>query len=173
MRYLTRGRGEVGERDVSPQRLVHYRNTWYLDAWCHTREKLLRFALDAIEDATALETKAKEVSLKQVEADMDGGYGIYAGAKRRWATLSFQAQAAQWVSREEWHPEQRGQWLAEGTFELQIPFTDETEIVMDILRHGNQVLVLAPDSLAERVANQLETAATQYRASSHAKRVPS
>ena len=172
MRYLTRGRGEVGERDVSPQRLVHYRNTWYLDAWCHTREKLLRFALDAIEESVALETKAKEVSLKQVEADMDGGYGIYAGAKRRWATLSFQAQAAQWVSREEWHPEQRGQWLAEGTFELQIPFTDETEIVMDILRHGNQVLVLAPDSLAERVANQLETAATQYRASSHAKRVP-
>ena len=164
MRYLTRGRGEVGERDVSPQRLVHYRNTWYLDAWCHTREKLLRFALDAIEEATALETKAKEVSLKQVEADMDGGYGIYAGAKRRWATLLFAAQAAQWVSREEWHPEQRGRWLAEGTFELQIPFVEETEIVMDILRHGNQVRVLAPDSLAERVANQLETAAMQYRA---------
>jgi predicted DNA-binding transcriptional regulator YafY len=35
LRYLTRGRGEVSERDVSPQRLVHYRNTWYLDAWCH------------------------------------------------------------------------------------------------------------------------------------------
>ncbi len=172
MRYLTRGRGEVSERDVSPQRLVHYRNTWYLDAWCHTREKLLRFALDAIEQAEALETKAKEVPLKHVEAEMDGGYGIYAGAKRRWATLSFQAQAAQWVSREEWHPEQRGQWLAEGTFELQIPFTDETEVVMDILRHGNQVRVLAPDSLAERVAQQLETAATQYRTSSNAKRVP-
>lgn len=85
------------------------RNTWYLDAWCYMREKLLRFALDAIEEATALEAKAKEVSLKQVEADMDGGYGIYAGAKRRWATLVFAAQAAQWVSREEWHPEQRGQ----------------------------------------------------------------
>jgi hypothetical protein len=30
----------------------------------------------------ALDTKAKEVPLKQVEAEMDGGYGIYAGAKR-------------------------------------------------------------------------------------------
>lgn len=171
MRYLTRGRGEVSERDVSPQRLVHYRNTWYVDAWCHTRARLLRFALDAIEEAAALDTKAKEVPLKQVESEMDGGYGIYAGAKRRWATLSFQAQAAQWVSREEWHREQRGQWLAEGTFELQIPFTDETEIVMDILRHGNQVRVLAPDSLAERVAEQLEAAATQYRNPSRAKSV--
>ncbi len=61
MRYLTRGRGEVGERDVSHQRLVHYRNTWYVDAWCHTREKLLRFALDAIESAETLETRAKDV----------------------------------------------------------------------------------------------------------------
>lgn len=173
LRYLTRGRGEVSERDVSPQRLVHYRNTWYVDAWCHTRERLLRFAMDAIEEAAALEAKAKDVPLKQVESEMDGGYGIYAGAKRRWATLSFQAQAAQWVSREEWHPEQRGQWLAEGTFELQIPFTDETEIVMDILRHGNQVRVLAPDSLADRVAEQLEAAATQYRSPSKAKSVPS
>jgi predicted DNA-binding transcriptional regulator YafY len=103
MRYLTRGRGEVSERDVSPQRLVHYRNTWYVDAWCHTREKLLRFALDAIETPRPGDP-AKEVSLKQVEAEMDGGYGIYAGAKRQWATLAFSAQAAQWVSREEWHP---------------------------------------------------------------------
>lgn len=172
MRYLTRGRGEVSEREVSPQRLVHYRNTWYLDAWCHTREKLLRFALDAIEKAVALETKAKEVSLKQVEADMDGGYGIYAGAKRRWATLLFAPQAAQWVSREEWHPEQRGHWLAEGAFELQIPFTDETEVVMDILRHGSQVRVLAPDSLAERVGGQLEAAATLYRTSPKPTRSP-
>jgi predicted DNA-binding transcriptional regulator YafY len=163
LRYLTRGRGEVSERDVSPQRLVHYRNTWYLDAWCHTREKLLRFALDAIEDAQELDTKAKDVALKQVEADMDGGYGIYAGAKRRWATLLFAAQAAQWVSREEWHPEQRGKWLADGSFELQVPYVDETEIVMDILRHGNQVRVKGPEVLANRVAKQLETAAVQYR----------
>ena len=51
MSYLTRGRGEVSSREVSPQRLVHYRNTWYLDAWCHAKERLLRFALDAIESA--------------------------------------------------------------------------------------------------------------------------
>ena len=42
MTYLTRGRNEVSERDISPQRLVHYRNTWYVDAWCHSRERLLR-----------------------------------------------------------------------------------------------------------------------------------
>jgi predicted DNA-binding transcriptional regulator YafY len=162
MKYLTRGRGQVSERDVSPQRLVHYRNTWYLDAWCHTKERLLRFALDAIESAAALEAKSKEVSLKQVEADMDGGYGIYGGAKCQWARLVFQPQAARWVSREEWHPEQRGRWLDDGSYELEVPYSNETEIVMDILRQGEQVKVSSPASLAKAVTERLAAASAQY-----------
>ena len=163
MRHLTRSRAETSERDVSPQRMVHHKNTWYLDGWCHRTDSLRRFSLDAIEHAELLETKAKEVAAKTLEAEMDGGYGIYAGAKRHWAKLVFGAQAAQWVSREEWHPEQRGHWLADGSFELQIPYVDETEIAMDILRHGSQVRVQAPESLAKRVASQLQLAAEQYR----------
>ena len=162
IRYLTRGRGEISERAVSPQRLVHYKNTWYLDAWCHSRERLLRFALDAVEGADALETKAKEVPLKQVEAEMDGGYGIYAGAKRHWATLVFQAQAAQWVSREEWHPDQAGKRLGDGRYELKVPYSSDTEIIMDILRHGDHVFVVLPDGLRKSVAARLSSAVHQY-----------
>ncbi|WP_310384163.1 helix-turn-helix transcriptional regulator [Roseateles sp.] len=162
LRYLTRGRATVSERDVSPQRLVHYRNTWYLDAWCHSRDKVLRFALDAIEAATTLDAKAKEIPLKQVQAEMDGGFGIFAGEKRQWATLVFQEKAAQWVSREEWHAEQQGVWLTDGTYQLKVPFVHETEIVMDILRHGNQVRAVAPANLVAAVAKALTEAAGQY-----------
>lgn len=162
MRYLTRGRGEVTDRVVSPQRLVHYRNTWYLDAWCHTRERLLRFALDAIQEASAQETKAKSVPLKQVEAEMDAGYGIYAGGQRHWAILEFTAQAAQWVSKEEWHPEQRSRWLPGGGFELSVPYTEDTEIIMDILRHGDHVKVVSPASLTELVRGRLALALARY-----------
>lgn len=163
LRYLTRGRGEVSERDVSPQRLVHYRYTWYVDAWCHAREQLLRFALDAIESAETLDTKAKEVPLKQIQAEMDGGYGIYAGAERQWAHLVVTPQAAQWISREQWHPDQRARWLEDGRFELEVPYSDETEIAMDILRQGDQVEVLAPLSLVSQVHGRLEAAAEKYR----------
>lgn len=162
LRYLTRGRGEVSERDVSPQRLVHYRNTWYVDAWCHSRERLLRFALDAIESAEPLDSRAKDVPLEQVKAEMDGGYGIYAGAKRKWATLAFDAVAAQWVAKEEWHPEQRARWLEGGVYELTVPYADETEILMDVLRHGDQVRVLAPASLVDSIRTRLESACRRY-----------
>ncbi|MBX3636197.1 MAG: transcriptional regulator [Rubrivivax sp.] len=162
LRYLTRGRGEVSEREVSPQRLVHHRNTWYLDAWCHSRERLLRFALDAIEAATALDTPAKELPLEEVEAAMDAGYGIYAGADRQWARILVTPKAALWISREQWHPDQRGRWLDDGRYELEVPFSDETEIAMDITRQGDRVEVLGPPSLVAEVQRRLEAAAAQY-----------
>ena len=162
MRYLTRARGEVGEREVSPQRLVHYRNTWYLDAWCHSRERLLRFALDAVQEASVLDSRAKDVAMRQVQAEMDTGYGIYAGGTRQLALLRFSPQAAPWISREEWHPEQQGRLLDDGSWELSLPYMDETELVMDLLRQGEQVQVLAPDSLRLTVQRRLAAALAVY-----------
>ena len=162
LRYLTRGRGEVGEREVSPQRLVHYRNTWYLDAWCHSRERLLRFALDAVQEAHVRPTRAKDVALRQVQAEMDGGYGIFAGGTRQQALLRFSPQVAPWISREEWHPDQEGRLLDDGSWELRLPYVDETELVMDLLRQGEQVQVLAPDSLRQAVRQRLAQALAAY-----------
>lgn len=162
MRYLTRTRGEVSQREVSPQRLVHYKNTWYLDAWCHQRERLLRFALDAVQEATLTEQRAKDVAMRQVEAEMDQGYGIYAGGTRQMAVLQFSPQAAPWTSHEEWHPDQHGRWLPDGGWELTLPYADETELVMDILRQGEQVRVIAPASLRQAVQRRLAAAAAQY-----------
>ena len=162
LRYLTRARREVSERDVSPQRLVHYRNTWYLDAWCHRVDGLRRFALDAIEQAVLLPTKAREVAAKRVEAEMDAGYGIYAGGVQQWALLRFNTQASQWASREEWHPEQQGRWLPDGRFEMRLPYVDNTELLMDVLRQGDEVQVLEPPALVEAVLARLRAAAAVY-----------
>ena len=165
--YHTRGRGTRSQRIISPLRLVHYRSTWYLDAWCHRTDALRRFALDAIEQARVLEQRAKEVATKLIEAELDGGYGIYAGGhggkERRWATLHFDRTAAQWASHELWHPEQRGRWLDDGRFELVVPYVDDTELVMDILRQGEQVEVVDPASLKRAVRARLEAAVALYR----------
>jgi predicted DNA-binding transcriptional regulator YafY len=162
LRYLTRSRGQSSEREVSPQRLVHYRNTWYLDAWCHRTQGLRRFALDAIEAADLLDRPAQDVAMAEVEAAMDSGYGIYAGGQQRWAVLLFDRHAAQWASCEEWHPLQQGSWLEDGRFELRLPYVDDTELLMDVLRQGDQVKVLAPPELAQRVQQRLQAAAARY-----------
>ncbi|MDT9001596.1 WYL domain-containing transcriptional regulator [Paucibacter sp. APW11] len=153
--------GSLSERLLSPQRLVHYRNTWYLDAWCHQSEGLRRFALDAVEQAELLNEKAKPVAVKQLEAELDQGYGIFAGGQAQWATLVFSAEAAQWVSREEWHASQRSEWLDDGRWQLEVPFVDATELLMDLLRHAGEVQVLAPAALRRAYQQKLEKALAQ------------
>lgn len=164
LRYFKRSDRKESERQVSPQRLVNYRNTWYLDAWCHASEGLRRFALDAIREARVEDAKARQVPLKELEAELDAGYGIYsgAGAKVKWATLVFNADAAQWVAVEEWHPEQQGRWLADGRYELRVPYSDPTELTMDVLRHGDSVVVTGDKAFAARIAQRLQQAAHQY-----------
>lgn len=168
LRYFKRSERNTSEREVSPQRLVHYRNTWYLDAWCHASDGLRRFALDAVQEARALDTRAKAVALKDLEAALDAGYGIYGGAgtKVKWATLVFEPDAAQWVAHEEWHPQQTSRWLGptegEGRYELKVPYVNATELMMDILRHGDSVRVVGDKALASAVAKRLATAAALY-----------
>jgi predicted DNA-binding transcriptional regulator YafY len=147
---------------LSPQRLLHYRNTWYLDAWCHASEGLRRFALDAVRAAKVLDEPARELPLSQVESELDQGYGIFGGARLRWATLHFTAEAAQWVAQEEWHPRQQVKVQADGSLRMRLPYSDPTELVMDVLRHGPNVRVLAPAELAQQVRSQLERTLAAY-----------
>lgn len=162
LRYFTRGRGAESVREVSPQRLTHYRATWYLDAWCHRSDGLRRFALDAVRDVRALNARAKEVPLDQVRAELDGGYGVFAGRRLKWATLEFSAESARWVAAEQWHPRQQSRRLDDGRLQLRVPYAEATELAMDILRHGDQVRVLAPKELAADVAARLRRAARLY-----------
>ena len=156
-----RSRGKAGrEREVSPQRLVHYRHSWYLDAWCHEAEGFRRFALDAVDSARMLDEKAKAVSIKTLETELDRGYGIFAGGRMQKAQLVFSAEAAQSVSREEWHPEQQGRSLDDGRWRLELPFVVPTELLMVLLRHAGEVQVLSSPSLKQADQDRLRNAAS-------------
>lgn len=160
--YFARGKGEQSRREVSPQRLVYYRNNWYLDAWCHLREDIRAFALDSIRRAEILERKAREVPARTLDTVLGAGYGIFSGREVRWATLRFTPERARWVAGERWHPQQRGRLLADGSYELKLPYTQDPELLMDILKFGADCAVLAPKSLRERVAAEVARMARIY-----------
>ena len=160
--YFTRSRNQTSDRTLSPQRLVHHRNTWYLDAWCHTSKGLKRFALDAIRAAQILDAPAKEMALSTVEKALDEGYGIYAGAKLRWATLVFTPWSAIWVAPEQWHPDQKSRTLPDGSLELKLPYTHDAELLMDVQRHGADVRVVSPVALRKKLLAGLKRAVDQY-----------
>ncbi|HET7396786.1 MAG TPA: WYL domain-containing protein [Gammaproteobacteria bacterium] len=151
LRYYVRARDEMTEREVSPQRLVYYRDNWYLDAWCHKVRGLRSFSLDAVRMVRQLEGAAREVPAKRLDAELGAGYGIFAGPARHRAKLRFTPERARWVEREEWHPAQQGRYDKDSSYILEVPYADDRELVMDILKFGPDVTVLAPPALRDKV----------------------
>jgi predicted DNA-binding transcriptional regulator YafY len=162
VRHYSREHDTHSVRNLSPQRLIFYRNNWYLEAWCHARKALRRFSVDALESVELLTPKAKEVPVKQLDAAFSSAYGIYGGTGDKKARLRFSVAATRWVADEEWHPDQIGKLDAKGHYVLEVPYAESPELLMDILRHGHHVEVLAPRELRSAVKDAICQMQTLY-----------
>lgn len=160
--YHSRGSDETSTRELSPQRLMHYRGNWYLDAWCHTKNAMRNFSVDAIKKAEITEQVADDIPETQLNEVLATGYGIFSGKDVEWATLHFTAERARWVADERWHSKQKGKFLKDGTYELKVPYSDHRELIMDILKHGQYVTVVAPEPLRNAVAETLKASLANY-----------
>lgn len=162
IQYEARGTGQVSEREVSPQRLTHYRDNWYLDAWCHKSDGLRTFAVDCVRSAEALESVAQDIDPDRLGRELGGSYGIFSGEPTATAVLRFTPERARWVAAETWHPQQQGSWLDDGSYELCVPYHRDEELILDILRYGPDVEVVGPEGLRATVASRLKTASDLY-----------
>jgi predicted DNA-binding transcriptional regulator YafY len=162
LRYYNRTRNDSTDREISPQRLVYYRGNWYLDAWCHLRKDLRSFAVDAMQKVSMTPTPAQEIATASLDAHLGAGYGIFSGVADKSAVLRFEPTAARWVSAERWHAKQSHKLEPSGHLVLTVPYANEPELVMDILRYGADVEVLAPESLRETVLDRLRKTLTRY-----------
>lgn len=160
--YSSRNKAEVTERWISPQRLIYYRDNWYLDAWCHMRKELRTFSLDHMQ---VLETgdSAKDIPDSQLDAHVTRSYGIFSGPVTARAVIHFSADAARWVADEEWHPEQESRHLQDGRWELVVPYGNPTELIRDILKFGPDAEVISPVELREQVKERISWALRGYR----------
>jgi predicted DNA-binding transcriptional regulator YafY len=160
--HLNRQTGESIKRTISPQQLIHYRDNWYVDAWCHLRGGIRSFAIDAIENCILMDTDAKELDSEQLQQQMQSGYGIFGGQAKAWAELKFTVERARWVQHEEWHPDQKGTLHKDGTYTLEVPYSDERELIGDILRMGSDVKVMGPAQLTKQVISIAQGLLKQY-----------
>src|SRR5688572_32601505 len=163
LEYHARSTDEVTERTVSPQRIVHYREAWYLDAWDEGKDALRSFSIDRIRRATVVDEPALDVPEAELDEHYSTAYGIFGGKADKIAVLRFTPERARWVAEERWHPQQEGTWLADGSYELRIPYRESRELVMDIMRQGPDVVVVAPEVLRAELGSRLTLAASQYR----------
>ena len=66
------------------------------------------------------------------------------------------------MAHEEWHPQQKARRLDDGRYELQVPYSEPTELAMDILRHGDSVEVVGDKALVASIGERLKKASRLY-----------
>lgn len=160
--YRARSTGEKTKRTVSPQRITHYRDNWYLDAWDNEREALRSFSVDRIGSARKLDADARDIDEATLNDHLSGSYGIFSGAPKGWATIVFNERAARWVADEHWHSQQKGRYLPDGRYELKLPYSSSRELLMDVLHYGSDAEIIEPPSLREQVRSLLQLALANY-----------
>lgn len=160
--YRGRNRTDATHRTVSPLRLTWYKSNWYLDAWCHLRNGLRSFSLDRIGAPRRLDDAATPIDDATQTAHYASAYGIFSGPARHTAVLRFSPLAARWVADERWHRAQSGHFLIDGSYELAVPYGNPTELVMDILKYGPEVEVVAPPDLRDLVKRRLSESLARY-----------
>jgi len=160
--YYSKSKDENTVREISPQRLIYYRENWYLDAYCHLRNDLRNFSVDGIQSAVLTNKKAQEVSEKECQEHFAESYGIFSGKATQRAKLRFSPEHARWVSGEHWHGQQVGNFDKEGYYNLEFDYNQDPELLMDILKHGSGVEVIGPASLKNKVKAELKKALESY-----------
>lgn len=160
--YWQRDTNTTQRRIISPQRLVYYRDNWYLDAWCHLREGLRTFSVDAIRHTKQSHEHAVEVDENILNAHVSQGYGIFSGDVVGYAKLKFSPSTSARVSQENWHPQQTASWTEHNQYVLTLPYSDTRELIRDILSYGKEVEVIEPESLRLEIRKALENTLKKY-----------
>ncbi|OQK16131.1 hypothetical protein AU255_13580 [Methyloprofundus sedimenti] len=93
---------------------------------------------------------------------MHSSYGIFTGKAEHTALLEFSKARANWVVDELWHAEQQGEWLSNDNYQLSFPFSDSRELIMNILKHGAEVMVIALEFLKAAVKEEINKMQKNY-----------
>lgn len=160
--HFNKAEGRETLRQISPQQLVYYRDSWYLDSFCHDKDDLRTFSLDGILRVTEVDSPAVALPKSVISQAFEETYGIFAGKRQKTAKLKFTPFRSRWVSKELWHPSQKSSFDVDGNYVLEIPYGDERELVLDILRQGPDCEVMEPESLRSEIVLRLRKSLEVY-----------
>ena len=152
---------DQSQRTISPQTLIYYRENWYVDAWCHLRNELRTFHLARIISTSPISADRKVIEQPLLDDHFGQAYGIFAGEAKHIAKLRFAQAVSREIALQHWHPDQIGAWDGR-EYLLSIPYSDDRELIQDILKHSPNVCVESPEALKSNVKQRLQDALSAY-----------
>ena len=133
---------------MHPMELINYSQLWYLKV--ETEYGSIRtYNLSRIQKVRMLDSHffRDEEKLKKSE----GSYGIFSSAKDTpiWYTMRFYGVAANIVSNQIWHSEEKSRWNDDGGYELSVPAVSHVEIMGRMLSFAPDAEPVSPPEFVE------------------------
>lgn len=150
------------KRTLGPHYLYYSKGGLYLVAEDMEQKKVKVFALPRISNAVMLED-AYSGSVVTPEDFFDGSFGVFAGTKIESVEIEFEADVAPYVRERRWHQSQKTTGLENGRIRVQLEISDSPELHSWILGFGPSARVIAPSTLAEKVAIRAIETAERYK----------
>lgn len=164
MNYQTYGK-EPGYREVDPYFIqpTDVGHASYLIAYCHTHKEVRVFRIERIK---SLQITAKKYKIREdFNADeyLAPAFGVIAGGEVKTVKLKFSPDVAQLFSEAVYHPTQKVETRKDGWLILTMKVVPGVELVNWVLGWGEQVEVLAPRELKDRVKAAVKAMAGIYK----------
>ena len=162
MTYYAASTGDVTDRIVDPQIVLHHGGSWYLIAYCNMRKALRLFALHRIREYKLLTTSAQPIAREQLDQWIDSAFQLEHGEKSFLVKIEFAPHAARYIRERTWHSQQTLEDLPDGSCLLSFPASSQEEVHRWLAPYGADAVVLDPPELREFLINSLKLTLDRY-----------
>jgi predicted DNA-binding transcriptional regulator YafY len=162
-RYPAQG-GALERRRLHPYALLLYKDAIHCLARDLDGDGVRTFILDAMHDTRCLDDEHFTLPDDfDVDDYLQGQFGIWkADGPTETVVVDLDPRVADQVMSRNVHPSQRVEPRPDGRVRLTLELGDTTEVPAWIMGFGSLAEVIAPESLRERVARELHSAAARY-----------
>lgn len=155
---------ESSERLVEPYALKEFKYRWYLIAKDDNDDKIKSFALDRLRDLATIRQTYNQVQQEQIVESYRYCFGIISPNDEapQDIILSFNEFQGKYIKTLPLHDTQEILVDNENELQIKLRLYITHDLIMELLSFGKNMKVLQPPSLALKIQNALQEAATQY-----------
>lgn len=142
------------ERFIVAKKLINYTGKWYLIAYDIANKDLRTFLIARINELDLTDNPSTDfdfITNEDLELFIKNSFGIFKGKKTQIAKIHFYKTAANIISKQIWHNDQKITQMFDenkGNYiELQLPFATPDELIGKVLRYADEAEIILPTSL--------------------------
>jgi len=154
--------GRIVRTRLKPYRLLFANHAWYVIGHSSMHRALRLFNLLRIRQIEPTTERFRVPRTFSVDRFLGNAWHLIRGDKTYSVVLRFTPKVARNVAEVRWHKTQCAQFLSDGSLEFRVHVEGVDEIAWWVLGYGDQVYVVEPACLRERVCQVARNMLQQY-----------